>query len=657
MLPFQTAADKYRTTTQLRINMQIRHSRQIQSAFITAFLSAALTCALHGCNQSNQTTTPQTPGTASDSSSQQVTAPPNDHHKFLGSNACSECHPAIAASWQQHPMANSFAIANSLPQGSASTTPVVKGITRSYHIALDNNRLVHRDQMQDASGQVIYSQQFPMDYVVGSGSRAHAWIRQEGQLLFQSPINWYSEDARWDVAPGYKPDDPRRFRRRVTDDCISCHAGRPNLAANPNQHSHAILPHRYANPAFHEVQIGCERCHGPGLDHSEWHRQRISSKSTTAPSLADLSPDPIVNPAKLEPHLRDSVCNQCHLAGSARIVRHRRSEFDFRPGKDFNDFWTVFHAGSEIAEDGTTKAVNHVQQMHESQCFKNSSGKLGCISCHDPHSVPTPALAADFYRQKCLNCHNTQACSENNTTRLAQMDSCTTCHMPARDSKNIAHVTQTDHRVIRRQLPESNPPAAANSIQLQFFGNARETLPHWEQQRATAAALWAALAKKGLAAPPTLGRILNDALQAQPDDGLSLTTLAALEAQHNRIADAQHHYQLALNDPLSSEAALAGLLDLAYRAAQWENARQLAEQLLELDPGHPGCRAVLADCLWNLNRTDDALAAATLSLENDPSQLEVRRWFANNLRKIGRTAEAEQQQQLIERMETAGGSK
>jgi predicted CXXCH cytochrome family protein len=511
--------------------------------------------------------------------------------------------------------------------------------------------------MQDSSGQVIYSQDFRMDYVVGSGTRAHAWLRQEGELLFQSPINWYSEDDRWDVAPGYKPDDPRRFRRRVTDDCISCHAGRPNPAPNSTAFPHTHLPHRFANPAFHEVGIGCERCHGPGLDHVTLHRPKNTPPEPTTPNSSTNTSDPIVNPAKLAPHLRDSVCNQCHLAGSARIVRHGHSEFDFRPGHDFNDYWTVLHAGSEIAEDGTTKAVNHVQQMHESLCFKNSSGKLGCISCHDPHSVPTPSQTADFYRQKCLNCHTTQSCSENSNARLAQQDSCIACHMPSRGSKNIAHVTQTDHRVIRRQLIDSSTHSAPNAIQLQFFGNARQSLPQWEQQRAMAAALWAVLAKKGLPAPPTLGRFLDNALTTQPTDGLSLTTLAALETQHNRTHDALAHYKLALNDPLSHEAALAGLLDITYQAAQWNDARQLAEQLLQLDPGHPGCHAILADCLWNLNRTEEAIAAVTTSLENDPSQLEVRRWFANILRKAGRNAQADQQQLLLERMESAGVSK
>ncbi|MFM7057613.1 MAG: tetratricopeptide repeat protein, partial [Planctomycetota bacterium] len=344
------------------------------------------------------------------------------------------------------------------------------------------------------------------------------------------------------------------------------------------------------------------------------------------------------------------------------IVRHGHSEFDFRPGRDLSDFWTVLHAGAEVAEDGTTKAVNHVQQMQESVCFKSSNGRLGCSSCHDPHSTPAPALAADFYRQRCLTCHDTAACSEQESIRRTQQDSCTSCHMPQRDSKNITHVAQTDHRVLRKseRSPAPVTPAGsttATALQLQFFGNSQQGLAEWEQQRAMGAGLWAVLARKGLPAPAALGRLFDTALQSRPDDGLTLATLAALESQHGRIAAARQHYTLALADPVSHEAALAGLLDLTYRTADWDQARQLAEQLLALDPGHPGCRAVLADCLWNLKRPEAALTAAAESLIHDPSQLEVRRWYAQKLRAVGRISDADTQQAFVERMESARARK
>jgi predicted CXXCH cytochrome family protein len=39
--------------------------------------------------------------------------------------------------------------------------------------------------------------------------------------------------------------------------------------------------------------------------------------------------------------------------------------------------------------------------MQESTCFKNSNGRLGCSSCHDPHSTPAPALAVSCGNQNC----------------------------------------------------------------------------------------------------------------------------------------------------------------------------------------------------------------------------------------------------------------
>ena len=646
--------------TPVTSNRQGANHRQ-QQAIPALLLAAVLGLCAGGCSKSSsepdagsntnqQHPTPESLNPDATLSPASTPRPPDDSASFVGSAACTECHSAIAGTWQQHPMARSMAPANTVPAGSEAAIPVVHGITRSYDVRLENGRMLHRDSMQTADGQPVYSQEFAMDYVVGSGQRAHAWIRREGELLFQSPLNWFSQQACWDVAPGYKPDDPRRFRRRVTDDCISCHAGRPAPADR--------LPNRYAEPIFHELAIGCERCHGPGREHIEWHHSFGKAATNAAPR----SHDPIVNPAKLAPNLRDSVCNQCHLAGSARIVRHGLSEFDFRPGRDLSEFWTVLHAGAEVAEDGTTKAVNHVQQMQESTCFKNSNGRLGCSSCHDPHSTPAPALAADFYRQRCLACHDTEACSEVDSVRRAQQDSCIACHMPQRDSKNIAHVAQTDHRVLRKSELPTAPSAApdlktATTLQLQFFGNSRQQLPEWEQQRAMGAGLWAVLARKGLPAPPALGRLFDTALQSRPEDGLTLATLAALESQHGRIAAARQHYTQALADPVSHEAALAGLLDLTYRNADWDQARQLAEQLLQLDPGHPGCRAVLADCLWNLKRPDEALAAAAESLINDPSQLEVRRWYSQKLREVGRISDADTQQTLVERMESARAGK
>ena len=40
----------------------------------------------------------------------------------------------------------------------------------------------------------------------------------------------------------------------------------------------------------------------------------------------------IVNPVKLDPWLREDVCNQCHLSSPGRATQAGKSPFDFRPG-------------------------------------------------------------------------------------------------------------------------------------------------------------------------------------------------------------------------------------------------------------------------------------------------------------------------------------
>ena len=45
--------------------------------------------------------------------------------------------------------------------------------------------------------------------------------------------------------------------------------------------------------------------------------------------------------------------------------------------------------------------------MVESACFKGSTGtgRLGCVSCHDPHERVRPAARDAHYRGRCLQCH------------------------------------------------------------------------------------------------------------------------------------------------------------------------------------------------------------------------------------------------------------
>src|SRR5205807_1025335 len=98
------------------------------------------------------------------------------------------------------------------------------------------------------------------------------------------------------------------------------------------------------------------------------------------------------------------------------------------------------------------------EQLIGSKCYKKSSGRLGCATCHDPHEALLPEKRSAHHRQKCLECHKTEhPCSLDRTERLktSKKDSCIDCHMKRLEETDIAHTAVTDHRILR--LPREQP--------------------------------------------------------------------------------------------------------------------------------------------------------------------------------------------------------
>ena len=111
--------------------------------------------------------------------------------------------------------------------------------------------------------------------------------------------------------------------------------------------------------------------------------------------------------------------------------------------------------------DGENAAVGHVEQMHASRCYRAGGGRLGCISCHDPHRKPEPAQAATFYRDRCLRMHADRGCALPPGRRQAPTpdDSCIVCHMPPRPLIHPArHTATTDHRIPPPRGPRADVP-------------------------------------------------------------------------------------------------------------------------------------------------------------------------------------------------------
>ena len=312
---------------------------------------------------------------------------------YVGDAACIRCHREIALVYRSHPMGRSLA-----PVGGAGEGPPTTAATglpfeyRGLHYTVErrDGRTFHKATRRDAAGSVLTETEAEVHFALGSGTRGTSYLIERDGFLFQSPITWFAQKGRWDISPGYGEMSERpNFERIIEPECLFCHTNQLRPVAE--------ALNRYEPPIFEGHAIGCERCHGPGELHVK------GGGLSTEPDLT------IVNPAKLAPALRDSVCQQCHLQGLFRFPRAGRDFFDFRPGLPLHRFLAVF-----VQKNGNQdklEVAGQVEQLESSRCFRGSQGQLGCISCHDPHRLPAPSIKAAYFRERCLECHEKKGCA------------------------------------------------------------------------------------------------------------------------------------------------------------------------------------------------------------------------------------------------------
>ncbi len=288
--------------------------------------------------------------------------------RYVGDAACHRCHAAIAASYSQHPMGRSLApIKDAAATSGGFDAGHVEFEAGGLVYAVENrgSRVVHREMRRDGSGRVIAEFEADVQYAVGSARQAISYLIERDGFLFESPITWYAKDRRWGLSPGYER-RTSRFDRPVLPECLFCHANRVE------QVSSAI--NRYRTPIFQDHAIGCERCHGPG----ERHVQGANSSSGHEPT--------IVNPANLEPSLRDAVCEQCHLIGR-RVARLGSRGTDYRPGLPFYQFWSAFVPAGAGAEN---KFASQPEQMARAGAIAPARAAWAVSPATTRTSCPSP---------------------------------------------------------------------------------------------------------------------------------------------------------------------------------------------------------------------------------------------------------------------------
>jgi hypothetical protein len=393
--------------------------------------------------------------------------------------------------------------------------------------------------------------QYQVAYAIGSGNHAVGFIVRLGDHLFQSPLCYYPQRG-WGMAPGYENSLAPDFFRPIGSECLFCHSGR----ANPKLGT----VNSYNDPPVEAEGITCERCHGPVGAH-----------------LRDPVPGSIINPAKLPPRARDSVCEQCHLSGQALILNPGRQVFDFHPGENLEDVYSiyVFKGSLDPAISNPFKVISHVQQLALSMCARKSGGQLWCGTCHNPHKQPVQPVT--YFRDRCLSCHGTGLLK----THSQPNEDCVGCHMPRRPVTDGGHTTFTDHRIARGTRPEHGSVGDDRAVDLIAW---HEPPKEFEQRDLGLAEVAVGrslkipdLALKG-------ARLLISSWPTLPNDAPTLTGIGEVFFDLGRFDDSVAAYE----EAIKAEPGVAS--NYLHAAVAWRGAKnnekaiQYLEKTLQIDP-------------------------------------------------------------------------
>jgi len=208
----------------------------------------------------------------------------------------------------------------------------------------------------------------------------------KSDTLAEVRMSYLPHQKLWFVTPGQEDAEQTslgkmRIGEKATR-CISCHT--------------VFQPGQQLLPDAKFMGVGCESCHGPAGAHVAAEK---AGKGSTAP-MEHLS--------KLGGAQMNTLCGKCH-----RTLK-------------------------EVVETNLDKANTQRFQPYGlalSRCFKESSDKLSCTTCHDVHSDVSTNLPV--YEKACLRCHApanarpTDALVTGKSCPINASHDCVHCHMPS----------------------------------------------------------------------------------------------------------------------------------------------------------------------------------------------------------------------------------
>ena len=497
--------------------------------------------------------------------------------------ACARCHQQIYDSYMKTVMANA-----SGPAADYATPATFrhKPSGMEYRISVEKGEAwLNYDRPGEFETGGLHGRR-RLEYFIGSGNRGRTYLYNTDNYWFEAPINWYSAYGSYDMRPGYQNNIKAPFDLAVASRCLHCHTSDVQLEIPGTRNRFASLP-------FLHTGITCEACHGDSARH-----------------VASSGKERILNPAKLDPLRRDSICQQCHLEAEILIDRAGKKLAQYRPGELLTDYATYFvHAGAPKAGFGP---VTQVEALPLSKCKQASGDKFTCITCHDPHRKVAPAERVAFYRGKCLQCHSEPKFVSDHHS---ENPDCARCHMPRNKAIDIPHQQTTDHRIPRIPDPATGPVPSGRELVSVLTSQADDR---------DLGLAYAKVAERGDEFATMRGlQLLQSAQAKSPNDSALLAGLAYLLKRQGKDDEAIQAFKRSLESDPNNSWAAANLGVLYKKMGETDRAVAIWEEVFVRSPSYAGLNLSALYCA--LGRRSQALAVLKRMLEFDPDSMELRR--------------------------------
>jgi hypothetical protein len=515
--------------------------------------------------------------------SQVVAPPPAPATPVRQADAvCGNCHKDILKTYLDTPMAN------------ASGLAIDRVFTGSFHHAASG--IDYKVFQEDGSLWLSYArlgdpdiqQKHRLEYFLGSGHLGLTYLYSLNGYFVESPVAYYANSQDFDMKPGLGNFPALPPSLPMNSGCMRCHM------SDVQREDPGTLNHFSQLPFLH-AGITCESCHGDTSRH-----------------VASAGKAPLVNPSKLDPQRRDSVCISCHMEGDTRIEHVGRNVLDYKPGDRITDYLSYFvYASDNISSRG----VSEIEELAVSRCKRVSGDRMSCMNCHDPHYSPPPEKRAAFYRGKCLACHmQPQFASEH----FSDNPDCTSCHMPKGKADKVPHIAWTDHRLRQRYGEASVKFDADPNLELVSFF--KETT----DPRDLALAYYDLVAGGNSAETPRAWALLLAAKDAHPQDFPVLSALGYLAQLRGKTQQGIDIYRDAAKlDPLDPTVA-NNLATLLAKSGQLKEAETLWEKTFALNQATDELGINLASVQCMLGKKDAAALTLTRVLFYSPDRKTAR---------------------------------